>query len=67
MFGKVVEAVEQVLGKSSVSIADIEGIGVGVPGKVDFEKELPFFKIIYLGGSFLFRSVCKSNLVFSGS
>ena len=44
MFGKVIEAMEQVLRKSSISIADIEGIGVGVPGKVDFERELPFSK-----------------------
>ncbi|MEG7842776.1 ROK family protein [Bacillus mobilis] len=44
MFGKVVEAVEQVLRKSSISIADIEGIGVGVPGKVDFEKGIAVFQ-----------------------
>lgn len=49
MFNRVVEAVEQVLEKSSVSIADIEGIGVGVPGKVDrgngvaiFQNNLPW-------------------------
>ncbi len=44
MFGKVVEAMEQVLRKSSISIADIEGIGVGVPGKVDFEKGIAVFQ-----------------------
>jgi glucokinase len=44
MFAKVVEAVEQVLGKSSISITDIEGIGVGVPGKVDREKGIAVFQ-----------------------
>jgi glucokinase len=44
MFGRVVEAVEQVLRKSSISIADIEGIGVGVPGKVDYEKGIAVFQ-----------------------
>jgi glucokinase len=49
MLNRVVEAVEQVLEKSSASIADIEGIGVGVPGKVDrgngvaiFQNNLPW-------------------------
>ncbi|KAA0768324.1 ROK family protein [Bacillus sp. AR2-1] len=44
MFGRVVEAVEQVLKKSSISITDIEGIGVGVPGKVDCEKGIAVFQ-----------------------
>ena len=44
MFGRVVEAVEQVLRKSSISIADIEGIGVGVPGKVDCENGIAVFQ-----------------------
>jgi glucokinase len=44
MFERVVEAVEQVLGKSSISIVDIEGIGVGVPGKVDREKGIAVFQ-----------------------
>ncbi|MGH1298112.1 ROK family protein [Bacillus pretiosus] len=44
MFGRVVEAVEQVLRKSSISIANIEGIGVGVPGKVDYEKGIAVFQ-----------------------
>lgn len=44
MFGRVVEAVEQVLKKSSISIADIEGIGVGVPGKVDREQGVAVFQ-----------------------
>ncbi|HEY4553041.1 MAG TPA: ROK family protein, partial [Bacillaceae bacterium] len=33
MFERVAEAVEQVLGNSSLSIHDVEGMGVGVPGK----------------------------------
>ncbi|WHY77084.1 ROK family protein [Neobacillus sp. WH10] len=44
MFERVVEAVENVLGKSSVSIGDIEGIGVGVPGKVNREKGIAVFQ-----------------------
>ncbi len=44
MFGRVVEAVEQVLRKLSVSISDIEGIGVGVPGKVDCENGIAVFQ-----------------------
>ena len=38
MFAKVLEAVGQVLEKSSYSLDDIEGIGVGIPGKVDCEN-----------------------------
>lgn len=44
MFDRVVEAVEQVLRKSSISITDIEGIGVGVPGKVDREKGIAVYQ-----------------------
>ncbi|MFF2876363.1 ROK family protein [Gottfriedia sp. NPDC057991] len=44
MFDRVVEAVEQVLRKSWTTIADIEGIGVGVPGKVDYEKGVAVFQ-----------------------
>ncbi|MFD9626610.1 ROK family protein [Peribacillus muralis] len=44
MFARVLEAVEQVLKKSSFSLADIEGIGVGVPGKVDREKGIAIFQ-----------------------
>lgn len=49
MFEQVAEAVEQVLSKASVSIDGIEGIGAGVPGKVDrtngiavFQNNLPW-------------------------
>ncbi|MEY9867932.1 glucokinase [Peribacillus sp. B2I2] len=44
MFARVLEAVEQVLEKSSFSLADIEGIGVGVPGKVDCENGIAIFQ-----------------------
>ncbi|CAH2717361.1 Glucokinase [Neobacillus rhizosphaerae] len=44
MFAQVVEAVEQVLEKSSFSWAEIEGIGVGVPGKVDRENGIAVFQ-----------------------
>jgi glucokinase len=44
MFARVIEAVEQVLKKSSFSLADIEGIGVGVPGKVDCENGIAIFQ-----------------------
>lgn len=44
MFARVLEAVEQVLEKSSYSLYDIEGIGVGVPGKVDCENGVAIFQ-----------------------
>lgn len=44
MFARVLEAVEQVLEKSSYSLDDIEGIGVGVPGKVDCENGVAIFQ-----------------------
>ncbi|MBU8918201.1 ROK family protein [Bacillus sp. FJAT-29953] len=44
MFTRVVEVVEQVLNDSSFSITDIEGIGVGVPGKVDRENGIAVFQ-----------------------
>ncbi|CEG28603.1 ROK family protein [Bacillus sp. B-jedd] len=44
MFTRVVEAVELVLEKSSLSIVDIEGIGAGVPGKVDRERGIAVFQ-----------------------
>ncbi|MFI8494560.1 ROK family protein [Peribacillus butanolivorans] len=44
MFARVIEAVEQVLEKSSFSLDDIEGIGVGVPGKVDCENGIAIFQ-----------------------
>lgn len=44
MFARVVEAVKQVLQDSSLSIADVEGVGVGVPGKVDREQGIAIFQ-----------------------
>ncbi|MGE6610334.1 ROK family protein [Peribacillus sp. NPDC076916] len=44
MFARVLEAVEKVLEKSSFSLVDIEGIGVGVPGKVDCENGIAIFQ-----------------------
>ncbi|MEI2356359.1 ROK family protein [Mesobacillus zeae] len=44
MFARVAEAVEQVLEKSDLSMDDMEGIGVGVPGKVDQEKGIAVFQ-----------------------
>ncbi|MEK3854924.1 ROK family protein [Cytobacillus sp. FSL H8-0458] len=49
MFIRVVESVEEVLKNTAYSIGDMEGIGVGVPGKVDrgqgiavFQNNLPW-------------------------
>ncbi|WP_223591931.1 ROK family protein [Neobacillus bataviensis] len=44
MFQQVIGAVEQVLEKSSFSWAEIEGIGAGVPGKVDRENGIAIFQ-----------------------
>ncbi|MDN3017440.1 ROK family protein [Paenibacillus sp. BSR1-1] len=44
MFAKVVEAIERVLEDSTYSLADIEGIGAGVPGKVDRQKGIAIFQ-----------------------
>ncbi|KON88783.1 kinase [Sporosarcina globispora] len=44
MFIRVVESVEQVLKDSTYSIGDMEGIGVGVPGKVDRDQGIAVFQ-----------------------
>ncbi len=44
MFASVVEAVEKVFRDSDFSIADMAGIGVGVPGKVDRENGIAVFQ-----------------------
>jgi glucokinase len=44
MFARVVEAVEQVLENSSISLADLAGIGVGLPGKVDCENGIAVYQ-----------------------
>lgn len=53
MFSRVVEAVERLLMESSLSITDIAGIGVGVPGKVDREKGIAVFQNNLPWGNFL--------------
>ncbi len=42
MFARVAEAVERVLNECSITLADVEGIGVGVPGKVDCMECIDF-------------------------
>ncbi|MDQ6601018.1 ROK family protein [Bacillus salipaludis] len=44
MFTRVIEAVNQVLLDTTYNISDMEGIGVGVPGKVDRERGIAVFQ-----------------------
>ncbi|WP_342433135.1 ROK family protein [Neobacillus sp. FSL H8-0543] len=44
MFASVVEAVQQLFADSTYSIMDMEGIGAGVPGKVDRENGIAVFQ-----------------------
>lgn len=44
MFLQVVKVIEQVIRESNISIMDIEGIGVGVPGKVDRENGIAVYQ-----------------------
>jgi len=44
MFAQVLKAVDGVLEKASIGIDKIEGIGVGVPGKVDRENGIAVFQ-----------------------
>lgn len=44
MFSRVVDAVEQVMEASSLSMSDFEGIGAGIPGKVDRERGIAVFQ-----------------------
>ncbi|WHY91338.1 ROK family protein [Neobacillus cucumis] len=44
MFTRVIEAVNQVLLESPYNSSDMEGIGVGVPGKVDCERGIAVFQ-----------------------
>lgn len=44
MFVRVVKTVEQVLEGSSYTVEDMDGIGVGVPGKVDREQGIAVFQ-----------------------
>ena len=43
MFRQVVRSIELVLEESQVSISEIKGIGVGVPGKVERENGVAVF------------------------
>lgn len=44
MFQQVARCIREVLKKSSLSIYDLEGIGVGVPGKVDIKNGVAEFQ-----------------------
>jgi len=44
MFDQVTNSVEMVLEKSNISLSDIKGMGVGIPGKVDREKGIAIFQ-----------------------
>ncbi|MFP7299797.1 ROK family protein [Neobacillus niacini] len=44
MFSRVAEAVELLLEDSTLSITDVTGIGVGVPGKVDRDNGIAVFQ-----------------------
>lgn len=44
MFEQVVRSIELVLQESQIKIQDIQGIGVGVPGKVDRENGIAIFQ-----------------------
>lgn len=44
MFAKVAEAVERVLNEGSDTLANIEGVGVGVPGKVDRKEGIAVYQ-----------------------
>lgn len=44
MFSQVTKSIEMVLEKSNVMISEINGIGIGVPGKVDREKGIAIYQ-----------------------
>lgn len=44
MFDQVIRSIELVLEESQISISEIKGIGVGVPGKVDRENGVAVFQ-----------------------
>lgn len=44
MFKKVIDAVERLFTESFMSIHEMEGLGVGIPGKVDREKGMAIFQ-----------------------
>ncbi|PQD96014.1 ROK family protein [Pradoshia eiseniae] len=55
MFVRVCEAVEQVLNEVSISIDQIEGIGAGVPGKVDRKEGIAIYQNNLPWGNFPIR------------
>ena len=55
MFARVCEAVEQVLNEVSISIDQIEGIGAGVPGKVDRKEGIAIYQNNLPWGNFPIR------------
>ena len=55
MFARVCEAVEQVLNEVSISIDQIEGIGAGVPGKVDRKEGIAIYQNNLPWGNFPVR------------
>ena len=65
MFKQVVTAVEQ--GLDGTPFSEIEGIGVGVPGKVDRVNGIAVFRTICRGSSFRLGPVYRSNLAPSQS
>lgn len=55
MFARVCEAVERVLNEVSISVDQIEGIGAGVPGKVDRKEGIAIYQNNLPWGSFPIR------------
>ena len=55
MFARVCEAVEQVLNECSISVEQIEGIGAGVPGKVDRKEGIAIYQNNLPWGNFPVR------------
>lgn len=44
LFGQVIQCMEETLQKSGLTVTELEGIGLGVPGKVDHENGLAVFQ-----------------------
>ena len=44
MFGQVIKCIEMVLEDSSVQMEEVNGIGVGIPGKVDRENGIAIYQ-----------------------
>lgn len=52
LFRCVCSAIDDLLSSQGLTIQKIKGIGIGLPGKVDVEMELLFFRITFLGKTF---------------